>query len=214
MNNTVCTRYEKVEKVEISEIGRVKSVIGTTTIIKMDETIIASTSKWRGERKEGEKDATRSKRKKINTILYGGPSKATTAAAVARFHHVFLSYYYYYCFTFFFLSQRSSSVPQKSPKIIKILFRWKQKQSADRQRAKSYYNSASDSVQFRSDHYLMFRGWFIWRSPTSCARYFYYYLPLYERTRFIGPFARVHLILLFIYKRDFLRVGPSEYIVY
>jgi len=45
MNNTVCTRYEKVEKVEISEIGRVKSVIGTTTIIKMDETIIASTSK-------------------------------------------------------------------------------------------------------------------------------------------------------------------------
>lgn len=49
----------------------------------MDETIIASTSKWRGERKEGEKDATRSKRKKINTILHGGPSKATTAAAVA-----------------------------------------------------------------------------------------------------------------------------------
>lgn len=146
------------EKVQISEIGRVKSVIGTTAIIKMDETIIASTSKWRGERKEGEKDATRSITEK-NQYNITRRSIQGDNRRHSSFHWVFFIPLLLLFYIFLFVTKLivgATAVSQNN----KILFRWKQKKSANGQRAKSY-NSACRRVWFRSNHHLMFRGWFI-----------------------------------------------------
>lgn len=192
MNNTICTRIRCASRKSTNKRNRTcKSAIGTTTI-KMDETVIANTRRAQRGREGRDSQQT----EKINTIFRGGPSKATAAARRSRFHRVFfLSHLIIlvHCFTFFFVTTLVV-VAQNN----EILFWWKQKQFANRQRAKSYnlWTAAAAYSFVATIIILILRGWFIWRSPPSCARYFYYYLPLYERTRFIGPFAGVHFIFI------------------
>uniref|UniRef100_A0A2S2NHK4 Uncharacterized protein n=1 Tax=Schizaphis graminum TaxID=13262 RepID=A0A2S2NHK4_SCHGA len=81
MNNTVCTRTRRASQKSTNKRNRTCKTCDRVYNNKMDEIIMASTRETtRRAYKEGEKDATSSKRKKINTIFRCGPSKATTAA--------------------------------------------------------------------------------------------------------------------------------------
>lgn len=125
MNNTVCTRTRRASQKSTNKRNRTCKTCDRVYNNKMDEIIIASTGETtRRAYKEGEKDATRSKRKKINTIFRCGPSKATTAAVAftGLFFHIINIVSHF--FNFFFLSQRSSSVSRATNKIMKIICRF------------------------------------------------------------------------------------------
>lgn len=159
----------------------------------MDEIIIANTRERRGEHKKRERRTRRigiAKRKKsIRYFAAVHPRRQPPQSLSPGYFFPLLTL----SNIFFLLSKRSSSVPRAITKII-ITLRFDENKNKRRIGVERSHNSAQQCPSPRTI-ILMFRGWFILRSPPSCARYLYYYLPLYERTRFIGPFTRMHLYL-------------------